>query len=680
MINANSGFSATPNSSPTPSTVTTPPAPTAAPMAAPPSVSAPMTPKKKGFNWKMFGGIFVAVLVVAALGVGLYLQGQSQDVRQQAAGSCSGASNCSTTCPDGTSFSDACPAGGAFGSCAQWAAEACASHQGGGGGGGSSCSGASNCSTTCSDGATFSDACPAGGAFGSCGQWATQACSSHGGVAGSGGGGGNPNVCNGANTASSCVGNAPGSACNGFPGICTANGTDSSGKTQCGCIPTTALPDGSSCTANSNCQSNNCQANVCRPIPQASAVPTLPSCTATCSGSAVCNCPSNCVSTGTVTAGSTCGGIKPTVSPSPSMVCNNNSDTQCIGRAPGLSCTIGGTAGTCTGVGGGPCSCSSGGTGGQTACSTFTSSTACGAVGYCVWLAYNSTCVQNNSARSCTYQGTTYSHGTRFCATTAVGQTVMQCNNSLVSSVVACANNEVCLNGQCIRNTASPSPSASTGPIVIASPTPPTGGGGGNLCPNANPDGSRSPAVKWVKFVCNKCQRDPDGEYRCYEGRVDSNSPLSLAPGECGQVDVLSGASDSSYCGFTDYTCDQPQCQGGPPSSPTPPSSPPPSAAGPMCLNITMAKVNNLNQPTLQDAQAPVLGDTVRFTCGQVAGISNYTFRVIEPDGTLVPLQATGNVSATYTINKFGQFRAQCQICTSASPSSCQPFAQVSNN
>lgn len=52
----------------------------------PPAANTPTPPKKKGrMNWKMAAGLIVMVLVVGALGVGLYLQGQSQDVRQQAA-------------------------------------------------------------------------------------------------------------------------------------------------------------------------------------------------------------------------------------------------------------------------------------------------------------------------------------------------------------------------------------------------------------------------------------------------------------------------------------------------------------------------------------------------------------------------------------------------------------------
>jgi len=48
-----------------------------------------------------------------------------------------------------------------------------------------SCSGASNCSVTCTDGAHYEDACPAGGAFASCAGWSEEACRSHGGIASS---------------------------------------------------------------------------------------------------------------------------------------------------------------------------------------------------------------------------------------------------------------------------------------------------------------------------------------------------------------------------------------------------------------------------------------------------------------------------------------------------------------
>lgn len=201
-------------------------------------------------------------------------------------------------------------------------------------------------------------------------------------------------------------------------------------------------------------------------------------------------------------------------------------------------------------------------------------------------------------------------------------------------------------------------------PSPTPSATPPTSG---NLCPNP----PNLPAVKYVKFTCpNGCTQEGDGIWRCYDVRAqESSTPIGLNPGECGQVDVLSGTSDSTYCGYIAYNCDQPQCQR---TSTPPPTTPPVTTppVGPQCLNITMQNVTGGRVTVLP----PQLGDSVRFTCGTVAGVNRYVFRVIEPDGTIVPLQATGAVSATYNVEKFGTFKAQCQICTGANDNTCTPF------
>jgi hypothetical protein len=79
-----------------------------------------------------------------------------------------------------------------------------------------------------------------------------------------------------------------------------------------------------------------------------------------------------------------------------------------------------------------------------------------------------------------------------------------------------------------------------------------------------------------------------------------------------------------------------------------------------------------------QNQGAPALGDTLQFTCGQVEGISNYVFRVIEPGGIEKQLAATGATSVPYTVDKVGEFIAQCQICTGSAPSTCQAFETTS--
>lgn len=93
-------------------------------------------------------------------------------------------------------------------------------------------------------------------------------------------------------------------------------------------------------------------------------------------------------------------------------------------------------------------------------------------------------------------------------------------------------------------------------------------------------------------------------------------------------------------------------------------------AVGPMCMSISMSKADGTNQ-TANNWKA---GDAVRFTCGTVQGASRYIFRVIKPDNSIVTLNSTGAVSAPYTLDIGGRFRAQCQICTGAGTDTCLPF------
>ena len=92
------------------------------------------------------------------------------------------------------------------------------------------------CSTTCGDGTHFSDNCLP--TFGSCPQWASQACQGHGGGTPTPSIGGGGNTCNGANTG--CPGAEVGSRCALNTGTCLKNGTACSGGgnncVQCGCV------------------------------------------------------------------------------------------------------------------------------------------------------------------------------------------------------------------------------------------------------------------------------------------------------------------------------------------------------------------------------------------------------------------------------------------------------------
>ncbi|MCB9800969.1 MAG: hypothetical protein H6773_02200 [Pseudomonadales bacterium] len=93
--------------------------------------------------------------------------------------------------------------------------------------------------------------------------------------------------------------------------------------------------------------------------------------------------------------------------------------------------------------------------------------------------------------------------------------------------------------------------------------------------------------------------------------------------------------------------------------SPTPSPSPSPSPIGPMCLSITMQKLDGSRISTVN------VGDAVQFTCGEVKDITEYQFRVITPNLEIKSLEASGNISAPYTVETFGKFFAQCRICPS---------------
>lgn len=93
-------------------------------------------------------------------------------------------------------------------------------------------------------------------------------------------------------------------------------------------------------------------------------------------------------------------------------------------------------------------------------------------------------------------------------------------------------------------------------------------------------------------------------------------------------------------------------------------------AVGPMCMSISM---NNLSNPTAGTAD-PEIGDAITLTCGEVQGAVSYIFRVLQADGTITNLAATGRTSESFTIAQSGQHRAQCQICTGATADTCLPY------
>lgn len=113
------------------------------------------------------------------------------------------------------------------------------------------------------------------------------------------------------------------------------------------------------------------------------------------------------------------------------------------------------------------------------------------------------------------------------------------------------------------------------------------------------------------------------------------------------------------------------------PATTPPPGETPPPPVGPQCLNIEM-----IDAGSGQAVSSPAAGQTVRFLCGPEDGaITDYDFRVIEPDGNIVNIEPTSSgarQSQNYTIrNAAGQYHAQCRICTSGG---CQPFEPVPGN
>lgn len=85
--------------------------------------------KKKTSRLRLIFAAVGLVALMVVLGAGLWFSQQSQDVGSDAS-SCSGATNCSVRCNDGHVSSDSCPAYGAYGSCGQWAQDACGPHGG----------------------------------------------------------------------------------------------------------------------------------------------------------------------------------------------------------------------------------------------------------------------------------------------------------------------------------------------------------------------------------------------------------------------------------------------------------------------------------------------------------------------------------------------------------------------
>ncbi len=193
---------------------------------------------------------------------------------------------------------------------------------------------------------------------------------------------------------------------------------------------------------------------------------------------------------------------------------------------------------------------------------------------------------------------------------------------TLIGAVVVCPNSSA----NCGGNGGS-SPNPTTNPTTSPNPT-----NNPSPSPSSSPVVSPSPSASPTTYFCNSnCTTDAQCQ--------TADSRFACSEGKC-----RLGSNPSSI-----------NCQ---------------PAVGPMCLDVAM-----VNAVTGVEITAdPKFNDTVKFTCANVEGVTNYAFRVVEPGGTIKTLTSTGRVSESYTINKSGKFFAQCQVCTSSDPASCNAF------
>ncbi|MFZ5376362.1 MAG: hypothetical protein ACOZAN_01680 [Patescibacteria group bacterium] len=126
---------------------------------------------------------------------------------------------------------------------------------------------------------------------------------------------------------------------------------------------------------------------------------------------------------------------------------------------------------------------------------------------------------------------------------------------------------------------------------------------------------------------------------------------------------------NQSYCGVRqwDSCLDSSWSEYGPPCEGQ--VTPPP--AGPQCNNIQLLDSNN--QVLTGDADRNLSrGSLVHFQCAATGAVHHYEFRVMQPNGTITKLAATGAMSSNYTLPETGRYAAQCRVCTSET--TCHPY------
>ncbi len=237
--------------------------------------------------------------------------------------------------------------------------------------------------------------------------------------------------------------------------------------------------------------------------------------------------------------------------------------------------------------------------------------------------------------------------------TPALTSCTATCNSQAGCSCPSTCNQSVAMNG------------LTCGGVKTATPTPGTGGTG-LMCPNS----PTTPAKKWIKFTCpNGCTQTTENgvtAWRCYENRQDSTTELNLAPGECGQVDVLSGTTDDTYCGYkpSNYTCDQSQCQRQPSPSPT---TPPQSS----CASLEVLDPVSL-APVAKSAV--VAGQEYRYRCVPGAGVPADYYFFTARSNTTGPLNLIyqGTSDLTFPIMTTDYLHVQCNPCVGTTCASAQ--------
>ncbi len=167
--------------------------------------------------------------------------------------------------------------------------------------------------------------------------------------------------------------------------------------------------------------------------------------------------------------------------------------------------------------------------------------------------------------------------------------------------------------------------------------------GGGGTPPPSTPPGSTPPTTP--TYECNDI--------------CTSNSQCTAADSRFRCLDTATG---NKKCRL--------------PSNPTSNTCQPP--AGPQCLAVRLRKGDGVTPIRFGDND-PKRGESITIFCPDVEGADHYKFRVIEPDGTRQPVGASDNknISRPYTITRKGKFFAQCQICTGADNSTCNPWENL---